>query len=74
NNVKKFEETRIDNIIKEYLATPIKLNGFIRSTTSSQKTKNPEITAGSSSRTAILTTIPIEEEIQNNATAQKQIA
>ncbi|CAG8787693.1 23602_t:CDS:2, partial [Cetraspora pellucida] len=67
-------ETRIDNIIKEYLATLIKLNRFIRSTISSQKTKNPEITAGSSSRTAILKTIPIEEEIRNNATAQKHIA
>ncbi|CAG8577558.1 3987_t:CDS:2 [Cetraspora pellucida] len=49
-------------------------NTKYQSTTSSQKTKNPEITAGSSSHTAILTTIPIEEEIQNNATAQKQIA
>ncbi|CAG8729458.1 33696_t:CDS:1, partial [Racocetra persica] len=72
-NIKKFDDIKLDNTIKEYLTTPIKLKEFIRFTASSQKTNSSEITITSSSRAAILTTIPTEE-IQSNATAQQQMA
>ncbi|CAG8769277.1 11436_t:CDS:2, partial [Gigaspora rosea] len=67
-NIKMFEETKINDIIKGYLATPIKLRGFIGSTVLSQKTTVPEITVSSS---RAVTAIPIEQEIPNNAPAQK---
>ncbi|CAG8846636.1 17620_t:CDS:1, partial [Racocetra persica] len=43
-NIKKFKKTRIDDIIKDYLAISIKLRGFIKSTALSQRTKVLEIT------------------------------
>ncbi|CAG8702216.1 20521_t:CDS:1 [Gigaspora rosea] len=70
-NIKKFKETRIDDIIKGYLDTPIKLRGFIGTTISTKKTKVLD-TISSSYRAVEI--IPIEQEIQNNAPAQKRTA
>ncbi|CAG8599160.1 16285_t:CDS:2, partial [Gigaspora rosea] len=70
-NIKKFKKTRIDDIIKGYLDTPIKLRGFIGTTISSKKTKVPD-TISNSYRTVEI--IPIEQEIRNNAPAQKRTA
>ncbi|CAG8842200.1 34189_t:CDS:2, partial [Gigaspora margarita] len=70
-NIKKFKETRINDIIKEYLDTSIKLRGFIGTTISSKKTKVSD-TISSFYHTVEI--IPIEQEIQNNAPAQKRTA
>ncbi|CAG8710012.1 6917_t:CDS:2 [Cetraspora pellucida] len=66
-----FEETKINDIIKGYLATPIKLREFIGSTVLSQKTNIPKITI-SSSRAMIA--ISTEKEIRNSTPAQKRAA
>ncbi|CAG8735106.1 1402_t:CDS:1, partial [Gigaspora rosea] len=70
-NIKKFEETKICDIIKGYLDTPIKLRGFIRNTILSKKTKVSDTISSSYYAVEI---IPIEQEIRNNAPAQKWTA
>ncbi|CAG8848720.1 45859_t:CDS:2, partial [Gigaspora margarita] len=66
------KEPEIDNIIKKYLATPLKMQAHFRSTASSQQ-KLPEISKVQKTPPQIPQTFDVEE-IQSNASAQKQAA
>ncbi|CAG8844019.1 18003_t:CDS:1, partial [Gigaspora margarita] len=74
-NIKKMNEPEINDIIKKYLATPLKMQGYFRSTASPQQ-KPPEISKVNLSQITppqIPQTFDLEE-IRSNASAQKQAA
>ncbi|CAG8780615.1 37122_t:CDS:2 [Gigaspora margarita] len=71
-NVKKMKEPEIDNIIKKYLAMPLKMQAHFRSTASSQQ-KPPKISKVQKTPLQIPQTFDVEE-IRSNASAQKQAA
>ncbi|CAG8525424.1 584_t:CDS:1 [Racocetra persica] len=74
-NIKKMKESELDDIIKKYLATPLKIQGYFWSTASSRQ-KSPEISKVNLSQNTP-SQIPLTfdvEEIQNNTSAQKWVA
>ncbi|CAG8821237.1 24795_t:CDS:2, partial [Gigaspora margarita] len=72
--IKKLEDTEIDNIIRQYFTTLLKLQGYFQFAASSSRTQVSDSVIDNLSHIIIPLMVHHVEEIRSNALAQKKLA
>ncbi|CAG8771934.1 20816_t:CDS:1 [Gigaspora margarita] len=70
--IKKLEDTEIDNIIRQHFTTPLKLQGYFQTAASSSRTQVSDSVTDNLSPNITPSTVHHVEEIRSNASAQKK--